>query len=109
MPSVPWTPLKSKFHKVDTIRAMALEVQQAFDEARADADRPSAASKALIKLRSECVRLYQMQQELAGQAQTAQETELVMALLEDLEQISRKAHEAVGFTPAPLAQLSALQ
>lgn len=95
--------------KADTIRAMALEVQQAFDEARADADRPSAASKALIKLRSECVRLYQMQQELAGQAQTAQETELVMALLEDLEQISRKAHEAVGFTPAPLAQLSALQ
>ncbi|MFR8333623.1 MAG: hypothetical protein ACLU9S_15730 [Oscillospiraceae bacterium] len=37
------------------------------------------------------------------------EKTLTGGLLSDLEQISRQAHEAVGFTYAPLEQLAALQ
>ena len=50
-----------------------------------------------------------MQQDLAGAAQSDSEKTLTGGLLSDLEQISRQAHEAVGFTYAPLEQLAALQ
>lgn len=95
--------------KADNIRAMALEAKEDFDAAASVAEKPNAASKSLIKLRGELVRLYQMQQEVQAAAQTDNETALSAALLSDLEEVNRKAHEAVGFTYMPLPQLAALQ
>lgn len=95
--------------KVNDIRAMAMEAREEFAEAKDDPKKTSSSSKALIKLRGELVRLYGMQRELAGAARSDSEKALVESLLDDMEQISRQAHEAVGFTYAPLEQLAALQ
>ncbi len=95
--------------KVNNIRAMAAEAKEDFDTAVADAEKPTAGSRALIKLRGELVRLYQMQKEVEAAAQTDAEKTLAAQLLSDLEDVSRKAHETVGFTYAPLPQLEALQ
>ena len=95
--------------KVNSIRAMAMDVQAEFDANRADAGKPNAGSKALIKLRGELVRLYGEQQKLAASVQSDSEKTLTEGLLVDMEQISRKAHETVGFTYTPLEQLAALQ
>lgn len=95
--------------KVDNVRAMAMDVQNEFDAAVADQSKTNAGSKALIKLRGELVRLYATQQKLAASAQSDAERTLTDGLLADMEQISRKAHEAVGFTYTPLEQLAALQ
>ncbi len=95
--------------KVNSVRAMAMDVQAEFDANCADASKPNAGSKALIKLRGELVRLYGEQQKLAASAQSDSEKVLTDGLLADMEQISRKAHEAVGFTYTPLEQLAALQ
>lgn len=96
-------------NKVSNICAMAAEAKDDFDTAIADTGKPNAGSKALIKLRGEFVRLYRMQQEVEAAAQTDNERELAKKLLEDLEATSKKAHETVGFTYAPLSQLAALQ
>ena len=95
--------------KVNSVRAMALDVQAEFDANRADTGKPNAGSKALIKLRGELVRLYGEQQKLAVNAQSDAEKALTDALLSDMEQISKQAHETVGFTYTPLEQLAALQ
>lgn len=95
--------------KANDIRGMAMEAQEDFEAAKDMQGVPNAGSKALIKLRGELVRLYGMQQDLAGAAQSDSEKTLTGDLLNDLEQISRQAHEAVGFTYAPLEQLAALQ
>ncbi len=95
--------------KVNNLRAMALDVQAEFDANRADAGKPNAGSKALIKLRGELVRLYGEHRKLAAAAQSDAEKALTDTLLIDMEQINRKTHEAVGFTYAPLEQLAALQ
>ena len=95
--------------KVNDIQGMAMEAQEDFNAAKDGQNIPNADSKALIKLRGELVRLYGMQQDLAGAAQSDSEKALTEGLLSDLEQISRQAHEAVGFTYAPLEQLAALQ
>ena len=94
--------------KVNTICGMALEVEAEFNEAVTDTGKANAGSKALIKLRGELLRLYQMQKELAAAAQSNAETQLTADLLTNLEAISKKAHEVVGFTYAPLDQLAAL-
>ena len=95
--------------KVNSIRGMAAEAYEDFESARNDASRANAASKALIKLRGELVRLFGMRQELVDSAQSDSEKALTDELLIDMEQISRKAHEAIGFTYTPLEQLAALQ
>ena len=95
--------------KVNSIRGMAAEAQEEFDAARADQTKANAGSKALIKLRNELLRLYSDQQKLASEAQSDSEKKLTDGLLTDLEIISRKAHEAVGFTYTTLGELAALQ
>lgn len=95
--------------KVNSIRGMAMDVQDDFEAAVAAQNDSKTVSKALIKLRGELVRLYGMQQSLAASAQSDSERALTDELLNDLEQISRKAHEAIGFTYTPLEQLAALQ
>lgn len=55
------------------------------------------------------IRLYGMQQQLAASTQGPNEAAVTDKLLEELEQSSRQAHEAVGFTYIPLEQQAALQ
>ncbi len=95
--------------KVNDIRAMALEARAEYDAARGDQGKPNTANKALIKLRGELLRLFEMQQKMDSEAQSDNEHALTAELLQDMEQISRQAHEAVGFTYIPLGQLAALQ
>lgn len=95
--------------KINDILAMAKDAQVDFQAACTDTSKPGNGRKALIKLRGELIRLYQMQVKLAGDAQSDSETQLAASLLDDLEKISRSAHEAIGFTHAPLEQLAALQ
>lgn len=95
--------------KVNDIRAMAMEARDEYEAARSDQGKANAANKALIKLRGELLRLFGMQQKLDGEAQSDNERALTAELLQDMEQISRQAHEAVGFTYIPLDQLAALQ
>lgn len=95
--------------KVNDIRAMAMEARDEYEATRSDQGKANAANKALIKLRGELLRLFGMQQKLDGEAQSDNERTLTAELLQDMEQISRQAHEAVGFTYIPLDQLAALQ
>ena len=95
--------------KVNDIRAMAMEARDEYEAARSDQRKANAANKALIKLRGELLRLFGMQQKLEAEAQSDNERTLTAELLQDMEQISRQAHEAVGFTYIPLDQLAALQ
>ncbi len=95
--------------KANNILAMALEAQDEFDEIRTGSDDPNVGRKAFIKLRGELIRLYGMQQQLAASTQGPNEAAVTDKLLEELEQSSRQAHEAVGFTYIPLEQQAALQ
>ncbi|WP_409967690.1 AAA family ATPase [Bengtsoniella intestinalis] len=96
--------------KANNIHAMASEVLEQFEQSVAeptdnDTENRKQQGKALHKFRSEMVRLYRAQMELAGTAQSDNETTLVGDLLADLERINQKAHTATGFTPIPLEQL----
>lgn len=95
--------------KVDDIRSLALDAKGTFDDVLHSSDAANARSKALIKLRGELVRLYEMQQQLASSAAADTEKSLTDGLLEDLEKISRQAYEAIGFTYIPLKEQAALQ
>ena len=95
--------------KVNDVRSMAVEAKDEYEAARSDESRPGAANRALVKLRGELLRLFEMQKKLESEAQTDNERALTAELLQDMEQISRQAHEAVGFTYIPLEQLAALQ
>ena len=94
--------------KVNDVREMALDSQAGFEEACGDGSREDLARKAFIKLRGELVRLYQKQCELRTSAQSDSETALMDGLLNDLEDISRRAHEKTGFTYTPLSEITAL-
>lgn len=94
--------------KANGVREMALDSQTEFQEACGDSNRTDLARKAFIKLRGELVRLYQKQCELRAAAQSDSEVALVDSLLDDLEDISRWAHEKTGFTYTPLSEIAAL-
>ena len=95
--------------KVNSVRASAQETVEDFNAARQNGQNSKAGSKALIKLRTELLRLYQTQQELSANAQSDAEKAMTDELLLDLEKINKEAHETAGFTYAPLEQLYALQ
>lgn len=95
--------------KVNSILAMAVEVQEDFNTVVADGSNPKAGSKALLKLRGELLQLYKRQQELCAAAQSDSEKDMMNKLLNDLEAISMAAHNAVNFTYIPLEQMAALQ
>ena len=95
--------------KVDNIHAMALEAHAEFEVAKNDPSKKNAEVKAFTKLRGELLRLYEMQQSLEASVQSDSESALTTGLLNELEQISRQAHEAVNFTYVPLEQIAAVQ
>lgn len=94
--------------KVNDVREMALDSQAGFEETCGDSSRADLVRKAFIKLRGELVRLYQKQCELRTSAQSDSETALMDGLLNDLEDISHRAHEKTGFTYTPLSEIAAL-
>ena len=94
--------------KVNDILAMAAEAKEGFDAACGDQPKANGARKALIKLRGELIRLYQMQSKLAADCQGSNEQQMLDTLLNDLEKVSKNAHETVGFTYMPLPEMAAL-
>lgn len=93
--------------KVNNVLGMAQESIDAFDTVLADGNE-DASRKALIKLRGEFSRLYQMQCDLLGSAQSDNETTLLNSLLDELEKRCRTAHEAMGFTYTSLKEIAVL-
>lgn len=94
-------PLKDR---LDGILASALECRDDFDSA---VDAPAA--RRIGKLRDEYVRLYEQVKELDANAQTDGERQQIQTCLDQLEEHSKKAHEAVHFAYAPLPELYALR
>ena len=94
-------PLKDR---LDGILSDALE---SYEEFEGSADAP--APRRIGKLRDEYLRLYETLEELRSAAQSDGEREKISECLEDLEQYSRKAHEAIQFSYAPLRELYALR
>ena len=95
--------------KVSDLLAMAQDAKDGFDSACGAAENVRTKQAALRKFRGELVRLYQMQTEMAANADSDSEKALTDGLLSELERISKAAHEAIGFTYTPLEQLAALQ
>ena len=92
--------------KVNDLRAMA---QGVVDELTASTDAGVEPIKAFRKFRTEMVRVYKLYADLAQKAQGANEQAMLDALLADMENASRIAHEKNGFTPSPLKELAELQ
>ena len=92
--------------KVNDLRAMA---QGVVDELNASTDAGVEPIKAFRKFRTEMVRVYKLYADLAQKAQGANERAMLDALLADMENASRIAHEKNGFTPSPLKELAELQ
>ena len=95
--------------KVSDLLAMAQDAKDGFDSACGAAENVRTKQAALRKFRGELVRRYQMQTEMAANADSDSEKALTDGLLSELERISKAAHEAIGFTYTPLEQLAALQ
>lgn len=94
-------PLKDR---LDSILAAAVEGYQEF------ADAPNApAGRRIGKLRDEYLRLYETLEQMRSGAQNDNERAKVDACLNDLEQYSKKAHEEIQFSYAPLRELYALR
>lgn len=94
-------PLKDR---LDGILAAALEGYQEFTEA---SDAP--AGRRIGKLRDEYLRLYEALEQMRTGAQNDGEREKVNTCLNELEQYSKKAHEEIQFSYAPLRELYALR
>lgn len=92
--------------KVNDIRAAAKEV---VDELGASIDAGVDGKKAFRKFRGELLRVYGLYRDLEGKAQNDSERTMLDALLADLENDSRSAHEKHGYTYASLEELAELQ
>ena len=90
-------PLKDR---LDGIRASALECYGDFDTATG-----APPARRIGKLRDEYLRLYEQVTQLAAAAQTDGEKQRIQDCLDELEGHSKKAHEAIGFSYAPLSEL----
>ena len=84
----------------DRIREIHGMGAEAFEEFQNDAP---------AKFRSEFITLYNQVTALSRDAQSDRDREAVQGLLDDLEDMSRQAHNAVGFTHTPLSEIAALQ
>lgn len=94
-------PLKER---LDNILAEALEGYEEFEDS---SDAP--APRRIGKLRDEYLSLYERLAEMRSGAQSDREREKIGVCLAELEQYSRKAHEAIQFSYVPLQELYALR
>ena len=92
--------------KVNDIRAAAKEVTE---ELAVSIAAGVDSKKAFRKFRTELLRVYGLYSALAGKAQNDGEKAMLDALLADLENASRTAHEKHGYTYARLEELAELQ
>lgn len=90
--------------RIKEIHSMGAE---AFEEFQNDAG--SNRGRALTKFRSEFIALYNQVTALSQDAQSDRDKEAVQGLLDSLEDMSKQAHNAVGFTYTPLREIAALQ
>lgn len=86
--------------RLESIRTMAAESLKEFNDAQDN-------KKALIKLRGEFVRLFDMLPDTTDAADM--EKAKIEECLDALETMSREAHTAAGFTYASIAEIKALQ
>jgi len=91
----------------DRIRELHGMGAEAFENFQSDAS--ANRSRALTKFRSEFVALYKQVTALSREAQSDRDRDAVQGLLDDLEDMSRQAHNTAGFTYAALSELAALQ
>ena len=91
--------------KVNDVWAMARELS---DELDASSEKGIEPRKAFRKFRTELVRVFSMYTELESKAQGDGEKQMLEKLLDDMENLSRSAHEKYGFTPMPLKELAEL-
>lgn len=89
---------------LDSIRATALECYDDFDAATS-----ASPARRIGKLRDEYLRLYEQVTQLSAAAQTDGERKKIQDCLDELEGQSKKAHEATGFSYAPLSELHDLK
>jgi hypothetical protein len=87
--------------RISEIHSMGAEALEAFNN--------GGGGRAMIKFRSEFVTLYGQVTELSRDAKSDRDKENVQKLLGDLEDMSRQAHNASGFTYAALSEIAALQ
>lgn len=67
------------------------------------------ATKAIIKLRGELIRLYKTLTKAESETEDADGKASIIKAVDNLEVISKTAHEKVSFTYAPLSELEKLQ
>lgn len=90
--------------RIREIHSMGSEALEEFQNGRS-----SNTGRAVNKFRNEFVALYNQVMELSQEAQSDRDRDAVQTLLNDLEDMSRQAHNASGFTYASLSEIAALQ
>ena len=78
-----------------------------YDEFNANAD--ANATKALIKLRGELIRLYDMLIRKGADLTELADKVIIKSAVDAMEAMSKTAHERCSFTYAPLSELAKLQ
>lgn len=89
--------------RINSIHAMAAESYEAYKN-----DQNPDKSKALIKFRTEFIALYKLWEDMYSDAQSSGDKEQVVHLLQDVEDMSCKAHTVANFTYLTLDELSKL-
>ena len=90
--------------RIREIHSMASEAYDAFET-----EKTVNSGRAMVKFRTGFITLYGQIQALSNEAQSDRDTAQVQQLLDDMENISRRAHNGSGFTYATLNELAALQ
>ena len=91
----------------DRLKEIALLASESYDEFTSNVDAKS--TKALIKLRGEFIRLYNILEQLRTDGFDNNGKIAVDSAIENLEKMSKTAHEKCNFTYAPLSELAKLQ
>lgn len=90
--------------KISAIHAMASESYESFEN-----DKDIDSTKAILKFRTEFISLFHMVKDLQNEFKSESDELQIFDLLNDVENMSRKAHEATNFTYLSLEELSRLQ
>ena len=90
--------------RINELHSMGAEVLNDFNSGA-----NGSTGRAMAKFRSEFVAIYRQVKTLEQEAQSDRDKESLSALMEQLEDMSRQAHTASGFTYATMSEIAALQ
>lgn len=90
--------------RLEELLARGTDICAEFEKAPAD-----KRTRALVRLRTEFAKLYNEWHKLDSGAQSVDDHQLAGAALDELDEMSRRAHESCSFTYMPLDQLAVLQ